>query len=93
MTPLKEILKTKDAVMVDVRTPLEYKQEHVPGARNIPIEKIGDHIQELKKMQKPIVLYCMSGARSAIAIGILMQGGLSNVYNGGGIQNVKLYLN
>ncbi len=93
MTPLQEILKTKDAVLIDVRTPLEYKQEHVPGARNIPVEKISSHIQELKMIKKPIVLYCMSGSRSAVALGILKQSGLGNVYNGGSIQNVKFYLN
>ena len=93
MTTLNEILKSKDTVVVDVRSPLEYQQEHIEGARNIPVEKINDHIRDLKELHKPIVVYCRSGARSGMALGILQQHGLASVYNGGGIEHMKTLIN
>lgn len=93
MKTINEILKSKNTVLVDVLSPLEYQQEHIPGARNIPVEKIIDHIRDLKELQNPIVVYCRSGARSGIALGILKQHGLAAVYNGGGIEDMKTFLN
>ena len=44
-------------------------------------------------MQKPIVVYCLSGGRSGIATGILQQNGLEDVYNGGGIFSLNNIIN
>lgn len=60
----------KDASMLilDVRTPEEYAQGHVPGAINVPYDKIDGRIEELlASKDKDVVLYCHSGGRAAIA--------------------------
>lgn len=76
------------ATIVDVRTPKEFRQGAYPGAINIPVEEIQSRIQEFNKMQLPIVLYCRSGNRSGIAVSILKQGGINDVYNGGGLEDM-----
>jgi rhodanese-related sulfurtransferase len=71
------------AVIVDVRTPGEYAGGHIKGSKNMPLDSIGSKVNELKKIGKPIITVCRSGARSSMAKGILAQAGIE-VYNGGG---------
>ena len=72
--------------MVDVRTPGEYRDGHIPGAINIPNETIAKkEPAELPDKQQKILVYCASGARSKIACGKLMLLGYENVLNFGGI--------
>ena len=80
---MKNILD--NATVVDVRTPEEYARDHYPGAINIPVEQIPDRVDEFRQMSIPIVTYCRSGNRSEIAARILKQGGIKEVYNGGGL--------
>jgi phage shock protein E len=55
-------------VILDVRTPEEFAEGHVPGAVNIPHDKLADRIGELMGAQKKeVVLYCRSGRRAALA--------------------------
>jgi phage shock protein E len=77
-----------DGSIVDVRSALEYDQSHYPGALNIPLEEVATRIAEFKRMKEPVVVYCRSGNRSGIAAGILKQNGISNVYNGGGLDDM-----
>ena len=93
MQELKQILREKDPMIIDVRAPWEYEMEHIPGASNIPLDIIRNHVAELKENLKPVVVYCRSGARSAMAQAILQQSGLKAVYNGGGIEDMKIYFN
>ena len=79
------LLKTNPFTIIDVRTPNEYAQGHVPGALNIPLEEIPTRVLELKDMPKPIIAYCKSGNRSNIAAIFLKQQGINEVYNGGGM--------
>lgn len=83
---MKEIMK--EAVIVDVRTPEEFSQGAYPNAINIPLDRIPQQADELKKMQKPIVAYCRSGNRSGMAVSMLKQAGITAVYNGGGLQDL-----
>lgn len=76
------------ALLVDVRTPQEYNAGSVPGAVNIPLDKIEKEIGKLKNNKNGIVVFCKSGGRSSQAANILKQHGISNVVNGGGWQNV-----
>lgn len=46
------------AVIIDVRDPASFASGHIPGARSIPLDQIEQHAAELKKLGKPIVLYC-----------------------------------
>lgn len=77
-----------NATVVDVRTPLEFSGQHVPGAINIPLDELPGRINECKKMQKPIVAYCKSGNRSGIAVAILRQSGITEAVNGGALDDM-----
>ena len=70
------------AVIVDVRSPEEFKSGHIKGSINIPVNKIAGRIEKLKKDGKPIITCCRSGARSSMAKEILKQKGVE-AYNGG----------
>jgi phage shock protein E len=93
MQSLKEIIKQPETIIVDVRSPWEYDMEHVPGARNIPLEEIMNKMKEIKELKGPIVLYCRSGNRSGMAAGLLKQKGITEVYNGGGLDDMQFLLN
>ena len=72
----------KDATMVilDVRTPDEFAQGHVPGAINIPHDKLADRVDELTGAKnKDIVLYCRSGRRAGMAADTLKANGFSKL--------------
>lgn len=79
-----------NATIIDVRTPGEFAGQHVPGAINIPLERLSERINELKGMPKPIVAYCRVGNRSGIAVAILRQHGIADALNGGGIDEMLL---
>ncbi|MFZ4056895.1 MAG: rhodanese-like domain-containing protein [Ferruginibacter sp.] len=75
-------LMSSGAIIVDVRSPQEYKSGHIKGSRNIPLEQVKNKAAELKKIGKPIITVCRSGARSGMAKSILKSSGI-DVYNGG----------
>jgi phage shock protein E len=54
---------------------------------------VQSRISEFEKMPKPIVVYCRSGARSGMAMSILKQSGINEVYNGGGLADMQMLLN
>ena len=72
------------AKIVDVRSPEEFRDGAYPGAVNIPVQEIGRRMGEIPK-DKPVVLYCASGARSAAAARQLKQAGYADVVNAGGL--------
>ncbi len=84
---IKEALR-RSAVVIDVRTPHEYDQGRVPGSINIPVDRIAAGVERIKAMNKPVVLCCASGMRSATAKEILKSAGLEEVYNGGSWESV-----
>lgn len=77
-----------NATVVDVRTKEEFAQGHYPNAINIPLDQVQQRLDEFKAMNTPIVAYCRSGNRSGLAVSILKQNGITEVYNGGGLQDV-----
>ena len=81
-------LLTHGAQLVDVRTPAEYKQGHLRGAVNIPLQILGDNLSKLRK-DKPVITYCASGMRSAAAKSVLINKGFDPVYNGGGYHRLE----
>ena len=93
MNTLKELVKNPGTVVVDVRSPWEFETEHVPGALNIPLEEIPYKLDEFRSLEQPVVLYCRSGNRSGMAVSILKQNGLTQVYNGGGLEDIQQLLN
>ena len=77
-----------DYVILDVRTPEEFAQKHIPGAVNVPNEVIGDdEIAELPDKEQLILVYCRSGNRSKQASEKLAAMGYTNVYEFGGIND------
>ena len=87
---LAEAIKKK-AFVVDVRTPVEFAGDGVPGAVNIPLDKIPNRLSKFKG-KDTIVVFCKSGGRSAQAKDILEQNGFQNVINGGSWQKVNQYV-
>lgn len=82
----KIINEKKDYYLVDVRTKEEYSQVHLGGAALIPVDEIKNRLTEIPK-DKPVIVYCKSGARSMQAANILVSNGFKAVYNmTGGIE-------
>ena len=81
-------LVTNGAIIVDVRTSGEFKAGHIPGSKNFPLDNIRTKVAELKKLNKPVITVCRSGARSGMAKGILKSAGIE-VYNGGAWTSLK----
>ena len=75
------------AIIIDVRTSEEYKSGHLQGSKNIPLNILSNKIAELKKLNKPVITVCRSGARSSIAKNTLSSAGI-NVCNGGSWTNL-----
>ena len=82
---VKEYNATDGAVLLDVRTPDEYRQRHIPGSKNVPLQSIDKVTVMINNKATPIFVHCLSGARSRQAAAILQQMGYTNVKNIGGI--------
>lgn len=72
----------KGAVIVDVRSPNEFKGGHIQGSKNIPVNEIRSKIDMIRKWNKPVITVCLSGGRSAAAKSVLASAGIE-VYTGG----------
>jgi phage shock protein E len=77
----------KGAPIVDVRTPHEFAGEHIPGAINIPHDVIGSSLPRLGSPNRPVIVYCRSGARSGMAARVLQASGFTEVIDVGSIGN------
>jgi rhodanese-related sulfurtransferase len=76
-------------LIVDVRTPEEYRRGAVPEAINIPLDELMYRTEELgNNTSREIIVYCASGARSAYAQQLLKQYGYTDVKNGGGLSHM-----
>lgn len=78
------------AVVVDVRTPNEFKGGHIKGSKNIPLDRIGQQTEKIRKMGKPVILCCASGMRSGRAAQALKRSGIE-AYNGGSWMSLRRY--
>ncbi|MXS70483.1 rhodanese-like domain-containing protein [Flavobacteriaceae bacterium W22] len=83
---LENALK-EGAFLVDVRTPGEFASGSAKGAVNIPLDVVKDQISKFRN-KKSIIVFCRSGNRSAMAKGTLERNGITNVLNGGSVQNM-----
>jgi rhodanese-related sulfurtransferase len=84
---LKNALR-KGAIIIDVRTGIEYDRGHVPDAFNIPVDRIKASAGRLKETNRPVIVCCNTGERSRAALQHLKAKGLKKVYNGGSWENV-----
>ena len=82
---VKEYSTTDGAVLLDVRTPEEYREGHIPGSKNVPLQSLDKVTSFVNNQDTPVFVYCRSGARSAQAVSVLEGMGYTNVKNIGGI--------
>ncbi len=85
---IKDFLE-KGAVIIDVRTPGEFQGGHIKGSKNIPLNTLGNQIESIKKLNKPVIACCASGMRSAQATSLLKSNGIEAMNGGGwsGLEN------
>lgn len=82
----KELI-TNGAVIIDVRSPDEFRQGNIKGSINIPLQVIVQKNAQITK-DKKVITVCQSGARSSMAKNILQNLGFE-VYNGGGWSSLQ----
>jgi Rhodanese-related sulfurtransferase len=76
------------AMVVDVRTAEEFREEHYPNALNIPIDQIRQRLVEFGEKSASIVVYCATGSRSAYAAKMLKSAGYTDILNAGGLEDM-----
>lgn len=82
---VQEYKNAAGAVLLDVRTPQEYREGHIPGSQNMPLQQL-DKVEEVTENKDTVLyVYCRSGARSRQAVSLLQAMGYTNVHNIGGI--------
>ncbi len=86
---IEQLIASKQASIVDVRSPEEFMGGHVANSINIPLPEIHERLAELKSLPQPLILCCASGNRSGIAAQFL-QGQIECV-NGGSWLDVNYY--
>ena len=82
---LNEYAQTEKAVLLDVRTPREYREGHIPKSINVPLQTIDKVTSIAENKDTALFVYCYSGARSRQATAMLQHMGYTNVHNIGGI--------
>ncbi len=82
---VREFQSTPGAVLLDVRTAEEYRDGHIPGSKNAPLDSMEVVLSAVPERDTPLFVYCYSGARSRQATGALRHMGYSSVKNIGGI--------
>ncbi|MDE2149821.1 MAG: rhodanese-like domain-containing protein [Gammaproteobacteria bacterium] len=83
------LINDRNALILDVRPPAEFKKGHLLGALNMPLARLADHAGELgKDRQRPVLVYCGLGSAAAEAAKKLRALGFAEVYPlRGGINN------
>ncbi len=85
---LAQSMNQQGALLLDVREPEEYAAIHAPNAKLIPLGQLKTRLQEIAEYKdKPVVVVCRSGRRSAIAVSQLQAAGYTQVSNVNGGMN------
>ncbi|GAB2806886.1 rhodanese-like domain-containing protein [Streptomyces daliensis] len=79
LAPVQARPRLDEFTVVDVRAPGEYASGHLPGAHNVPLDRLGRALPALRHAagRRPLLMVCASGARSAKAVGALADGGIA----------------
>jgi hydroxyacylglutathione hydrolase len=82
LTPaeLRDLTRRKPVAIVDVRGQVEWAEGHLPGASNIPLGYLANRLDEIPT-DRPVVVHCQTGARSAIAASLLRAKGRTDILN------------
>ena len=76
------LIRKQKPLILDVRTPKEYRMGHLEGAMLIPVQHLQQRLGELADhKESPILIYCATGNRSTVASKILIDKGFSTIYN------------
>lgn len=90
---MRDLIDKENGVLLDVRSFGEFAAGHVAGAINLPLDRLTQEVSALcPEKEKPLVVYCLSGARSGMAVQWLQQTGYTQAINGGGVSTVALQL-
>ena len=87
---IEKIIKENRGIIIDVRTPEEFTGGHVMDSLNIPLHDIHHRIEELRKLNSPLILCRASGNRSGQAFAFLKQHGF-DCYNGGSWMDINYF--
>lgn len=79
-------LNKEDFIILDVRTIPEFEMGNIEGSRNIPLNRLSEHLEEIKDLNQIVVAVCRSGVRSGSAANMMQDAGIE-AYNGGGWQH------
>ena len=88
-TGVAEYETNDGAVLLDVRTAEEYRDGHIDGSVNIPLDRISSVENTVKDKSTPLYVHCLSGGRSGQAVSYLKQIGYTNEKNIGGISSYR----
>jgi rhodanese-related sulfurtransferase len=77
---LSTLLRDRPARLLDVRTASEFENAHIPGAYNLPLDQLSEHVRELRVAQGSVVLICQSGQRAQRADALLRESGMANMH-------------
>lgn len=77
-TELKPLLNDRKRFYLDVRTPAEFKGNHIKGFKNIPLQTLNSQLNQIPK-DKEVLVICQSGMRSKQAVKVLKRAGYMNV--------------
>ena len=84
----ERLLQNENAILLDVRSPDEYREIHIPGSVLLPLGQIRSGISNIAPdKDAEIIVYCLSGMRASQAVSQLAAMGYTNVSNMGGIRD------
>lgn len=76
------LINRNNATVLDVREDTEFSTGHITDAKNIPLTQLENRLKELQKFKdKPILVNCQGGVRSAKACALLIKNEFSAVHN------------
>ena len=78
------------ALVVDVRSAGEFQADHIPNAVNVPLGEVNRLPQIVKDKNQVLLLHCLSGTRSCMAVGKIKAMGYSHVFNMGSLGRAKM---
>lgn len=84
----------QQATLIDVRTPEEFATGHIKGAIHLPLVRfVHDIGRVITDKEAPVIVYCQSGGRSAMARQQMIDMGYRHVINGGGVRDLASRMN
>ena len=87
---IEDVLRAGNYHLIDVREPLELEMDgHIEEAQNIPLGELKDRKQEIINLSGTKIFFCRSGNRSGKAVDYFKSEGMTDVYNGGGYNDLS----